>query len=433
MLAALRVRDFRLLWGAGLVSSMGSWLLALAVPAHVFLVTRSLAAAGLTQAAEYLPLLVLGPVAGVAADRWDRRRVMITADVFRAGAVALMLLGVPAGRSWVLYGALAAESSGSVVFIPALRARTPEVVGTGSALSSANALTTVSSGVVRLVGGPLGGALLGLTGFRALVCADAASYLLSALALAATSRQPGLRSAGRTASGAVRRDLAEGLRVVRDHPAARALFAVTTVFLAGNAMLGAVFVPFGVVRLGGAAQAGLLLSALGAGFLLGAPASRVLAGRLPVRHALAATLTAAAVAFFLLFRSRSLAGALPAATAAGMAGSVSLVIAQTALQRTVPSGVLGRVAAAFLAGEAAVTLLGALTGPALAQAIRFPGVAAAGGAATLAAAVLAYLLVPPGARCPALARPASPAPGGRRTVSTSRHRTAWDGDPHDHP
>jgi hypothetical protein len=44
MIQVLRIRDFRFLWGAGLVSSIGSWLLVLAVPAHIFLVTRSLAA-----------------------------------------------------------------------------------------------------------------------------------------------------------------------------------------------------------------------------------------------------------------------------------------------------------------------------------------------------------------------------------------------------
>ena len=89
MLEALRIRDFRLLWGAGVISSLGSWLLVLAIPAHVYLVTRSLAATGLTVAADYLPMLLLGPVAGVLADRWDRRRLMLATDVFRAAAVAL--------------------------------------------------------------------------------------------------------------------------------------------------------------------------------------------------------------------------------------------------------------------------------------------------------------------------------------------------------
>ena len=103
MLQALRIRDFRLLWGGGLVSSLGSWLLILAIPAHVFLVTGSLRDTGLTLAAEYLPLLVLGPVAGVFADRWDRRRLMIATNLFCAGAVAAMLLGTrPDGTGYCM-------------------------------------------------------------------------------------------------------------------------------------------------------------------------------------------------------------------------------------------------------------------------------------------------------------------------------------------
>jgi hypothetical protein len=53
-----------------------------------------------------------------------------------------MLLGVSPGRYWVLYVAMIAESSGYVVFTPALQARTPAIVGTGSLLSSANSVTT---------------------------------------------------------------------------------------------------------------------------------------------------------------------------------------------------------------------------------------------------------------------------------------------------
>lgn len=393
MLQALRLRDFRLLWGAGLVSSAGTWLLVLAVPAHVFLVTRSLAASGLTVAAEYLPFAVLGPVAGVLADRWDRRRLMIAADVFRAGVVALMLLGTSPGRAWVLYAALVAESSGSVVFAPALQARTPEIVGTGSVLSSANALNSVSDGVVRLIGGPLGGVLLAAYGFRTLICADAASYLASAVALAMTSGRPGNR-ASRGIMRAVGWDLAGGLRVLRGQPVAWPLLAVTVVFLAANAALSAVVVPFGVERLGGSRQTGLLFSALGAGFLLGAPLIRVLLDRYQPRHLLAVTLAAAAAAFFLLFSSSSLAAALPAAVAVGMFGSMSLVVPQTAVQRVVPNAALGRVSAVFGAGGAAAALTGALAGPALAQAIQLSGVAAVSSAAVLAAALLAYLRVP---------------------------------------
>src|SRR5690242_1884282 len=164
MFQALRIRDFRLMWAGGLVSAFGSWLLTLAIPTHIFLVTGSLRATGLAAAAEYLPLLLLGPAAGVLADRRDRRRLMIGTNLFCAGAVAMMLLGLAPGRYGVLYAALVAENAGLVLYAPAWQARTPEVVGTGSLLSSANALNAASSGVVRLAGGPLGGILLVLAG-----------------------------------------------------------------------------------------------------------------------------------------------------------------------------------------------------------------------------------------------------------------------------
>ena len=155
MFQALRVRDFRLLWAGDLVCNLGSWLLVLALPAHVFLATGSLRATGLTLAAEYLPVLFLGPVAGVVADRCDRRRLMIGACLACAAAVVLMLAGLSPGRYWVLYAALVAENSGIVLCAPAWHARTPAIVGTGPLLSSAGALNAVTSGTVRLIGGPL--------------------------------------------------------------------------------------------------------------------------------------------------------------------------------------------------------------------------------------------------------------------------------------
>ena len=188
MFQALRIRDFRLLWGGSVISALGTWLLVLAIPAHVLLVTGSLRDTGLTLAAQYLPVLILGPVAGVLTDRWDRRRLMIATSLFRAGAVAMMLLGTAPGRYWVLYAALIAESGAGVLYIPAWQARTPAMVGTGTLLSSANSLNALADGAVRLIGGPLGGVLLTAFGVRWLIVADALSYLASAAANALTSR-----------------------------------------------------------------------------------------------------------------------------------------------------------------------------------------------------------------------------------------------------
>jgi predicted MFS family arabinose efflux permease len=407
MLQVLRIRDFRLLWGGGLVSALGSWLLTIAVPAHILLVTGSLRDTGLTVAAEYLPLLVLGPVAGVCADRWDRRRLMIATNLFCAGSVAVMLLGIPPGRYWVLYAALIAENSGTVLYLPAWQARTPAIVGTGPLLSSANALNSVSSGTVRLIGGPLGGFLLAFCGIRWLICADALSYLVSAAAIWMTSRQEERQQERTKTRAAFTTDLLEGARVLRRQPVARALLPVTIIFLAANAALSAVLIPLGVQRLGGTEHTGFLLLGLGAGYLLGAPAIRLLLDRVPSRDLLTGTLTATAVAFFLLFTSSSLTTALPAAAAVGMFGSMSLVIPQTAMQRAIPNAALGRVGAVFLTGQAAATLAGATAGPFLAQAAHLSGVAVVASLVTLGAAVLTYCVVPTRSNDCAIALPGS--------------------------
>jgi predicted MFS family arabinose efflux permease len=394
MLQVLRIRDFRLLWAGSLVSSLGSWLLILAIPAHVFLVTGSLRDTGLTLAAQYLPLLLLGPVAGVCADRWDRRRLMIAINLFRAAAVAAMLLGTSPGRYWVLYAALVAESGGGALYAPAWQARTPAIVGTGSLLSGANSLNAVTDGAVRLVGGPVGGLLLTAYGVTWLICADALSYLVSAAAVFMTAKRAGGPTDRTATVSGVARDLGAGVRVLRDQPVARALLPVTVIFLAANASLSAVLIPFGVQRLGGSEHTGFLLSGLGVGFLLGAPVIRTLLDRVQPRSLLAASLAGAAAAYFLLFTSSSLAAALPAAVAVGMFGSMSEVIPQTAVQRVIPNAVLGRVSAVFLTGEAAATLVGAAAGPFVAQQAHLTGVAVTASLVTFGAAVLTCLTVP---------------------------------------
>ena len=362
MRQALRVADFRLLWGGGLISSLGSWLLVLAVPAHILAATGSLRDTGLALAAQYLPQLALGPVAGAVADHWDRRRLMTGANLCCAGAVTVMLLGTAPGRYWVLYAALAAENCGTVLYAPAAQARTPAIVGTGPLLASANSLTSAGNGIVRLIGGPLGGVLLAACGIRWLICADACSYLLAAAAMYLTSRSGDGSPPQAATVRTVGRDLAAGWHALRAQPTTRILLPVMVVFLAANASLSAVLIPFGIERLGGSTHTGLLLSCLGAGFLLGAPAIRPLLGRAGPRNLLTVSLTATAGAYLLLFTSSSLAAALPAAAAVGMSGSMALVVQQTTVQRLIPGALLGRVSAVFLAGEAAATLVGSVSG-----------------------------------------------------------------------
>jgi len=392
MFAALHMRDFRLLWSGRLVSTLGSWLLVIAVPAYVLHLTGSLMATGLTLAAEYLPLLLLGPLAGVLTDRWDRRRLMYSTDLFRAVAVSVLLLVRSPDTVWLLYFALALESAGSVLFRPAAQAQVPAVVGKGPLLSSANSLNAITDGTVRLVGAPLGAALATLLGFDFLICVDIGSYLVSAAAIALTASRPVRADVGRTTVVQLAADLRHGLHALGRNGMARGLLVISTVFLAANASLSALLVPFGVTRLGGSEQTGFVVSALGVGFLVGGPLIRVLLDRVPPRRLLAGALLGVAAGFWALFSSTTLGAALPAAVAIGVFGSMALVVPQTALQRALPNEVLGRVSAVFFTAEALATLVGAVAGPTLAEAAHIDAVKwMACGVTVLAAALCAML------------------------------------------
>lgn len=391
MFVALRVRDFRLLWAGRAVGALGTWLLVVAVPLHVLHLTGSPTAAGLTLAAEFLPPVVLGPVAGAVVDRWNRRTVLVAADVLRAAAVALLLLVREADDVWLVYVALVLEGVGTAVFRPAVQAHVPAIVGTGPLLSAANSLTTATDGTIRLVGAPVGGLLLGVAGWEALVALDVLSYLLSALAISRTvvpRRENG--DGGRRPHPSRWGELLAGVRFLRRDRTAGALFLVTVLFLGGNAALTALLVPHTATTLGGPTQTGLVLSGLGVGFLLGAPATH----RLRHRPAplLGGALTGTAAGYALLFAAPTVPTALGAAVVVGAFGSAALTTTQTLLQRATPNAVLGRVGAAVFTGEAVATFGGALVGAAAAGTT--PAAVAGACATTLVAAAVALKALP---------------------------------------
>ncbi|WP_344759382.1 MFS transporter [Actinokineospora globicatena] len=384
VLGALRVRDFRLLWCGRLVSALGSWLLVVAVPAQVFAVTGSLVAAGFALAVEFLPPVLLGPVAGVVADRWDRRWVMVAADLVRAGAVVLLL----AGDVGVVYLALFVESVGSVVFRPAAQALVPVVVGTGPALSGANGLNAVTDGVVRLLGPPLGGVLFVVAGFEWLVWVDFATYLVSAIAILRTTPRP----TSTTGRRRVMPELRAGVAFVAGNRAVRSLLVVSALFLGANSCLAAIVVPYGMTVLGGSAQTGVLMSALGIGFLAGGAVLPVVVDRIPITSLLAIALGMTGGGFALLFSVGALAVAVVAAVVIGLAGSVVLGTTQTVVQRVTPNPVLGRVSAALFTAEAIAAFAGAVVGPLFAQATSLTWAGwVAGGLTVLSGAVAASL------------------------------------------
>lgn len=391
MIAALGNRDLRLLWSGQLLSSLGSWLLFVAVPYRVFQLTGSPAATGLAIVASG-PATLLGPLAGVLVDRWDRRRTMLAADLGRAAAILPLLLVQGPDRLWLLYAAVVAESLLGQLFDPAAQALLPALVGRGRELTSANALLAVVAAVSRLLGAPLGGVGFAAWGLPAVVLVDAGTYLASAASLALLRWRP--TGAARTARAAT--DPLGGLRHLARGRPLRGLLAVTLAFVAANGAYTALLVPDVRFRLHAAAGAlGLVLAATGAGFLVGAPAGQALSHRIGARATMSLSLLGTGLAFLAWFETDRLGIAVGAAVAAGACAVVFLVGRRAEVQRRTPDGLLGRVSAAFLAMEAAATLAGTAAGGTVAGLAGLEPAVAGAGALILGSGLLVPFLIAP--------------------------------------
>ena len=123
--AVFRRRNFTLLWIAQFISTMGSGLTALAASILVYRVTGSALSVGLMMLATSLPGLLIGLIAGVAVDRFDRKRIMIIANVLCGLTIAVIPFMVSLGIGW-LYVLVALSSAVEQFFAPAQASVLPE-------------------------------------------------------------------------------------------------------------------------------------------------------------------------------------------------------------------------------------------------------------------------------------------------------------------
>ena len=172
-----------LLLSGRLLSTIGSQATSIAYPLLVLAVTHSPAKAGLVGFAGLVPNAVFGLLAGVAADRWNRKRLMIAADGIRALAIASLATSILVDRVsfWQIAVVAFVEGTGSVFFnvahAGALRAVVPR-----RQLPAAVGVVRARSAVVMLAGPPLGGALFAV-GRAVPFLFDAVSYVFSFLSL----------------------------------------------------------------------------------------------------------------------------------------------------------------------------------------------------------------------------------------------------------
>jgi len=284
-------RDLRLVLSADLISTSGNWVLTIGLIYRVYVVTGSTVASALTMTSSFAPQVLLGAVAGVFADRWDRKRTMIIANLLLAAGLLPLLLVRNAGQVWIVFAVMFAEGSVQQFFSPAEQAMVPRLVPEDELLA-ANAVNGQVSNVARLAGSAAGGIIAAAGGIMAVTLTDAASFVIAAalLGLVRTSGRPAAReSAGGPARARllqVGQELADGLRLSVRHKILRALMIFALVTSVGEGIMGTLFTPFVRHVLHGSSQEfGLIIAAQAVGGIAGGAAAasasqRVRASRL---------------------------------------------------------------------------------------------------------------------------------------------------------
>jgi MFS family permease len=272
----LRQRDFALLWFAGLVSMTGDWMLAVALPITVYELTGSALATGAILITNKISALLLGSVAGVFVDRWDRKRTMVIANLIRGPMLLLLLAVDSADRVWLVYVVAAVMSAVGQFFRPAENALLPRLVGEEH-LVPANALNALNDNLGRLIGPALGGLVAAGIGLGGVAIVDAASFLVAAAMIAAIgtptrpARSPSLDAEASGTRAAIWQEWLAGLRMVWERPVVRIVFGVFAIASIGEGVMQtACWIYVDQALGGGAREAGWLMSAQAIGGFAGA-------------------------------------------------------------------------------------------------------------------------------------------------------------------
>ena len=366
MLAVLRQRDFSLLWFGGVLSVIGDYFLFIALPFFVYERTGSVLATGAMFAAETVPRLLFGSVAGVFVDRWDRKRTMVISDLSRA-LILLPLLAVAAGGPLALVYAVAfVEASVSMLFLPAKSATIPNLVAERD-LTAANSLDSLSEEVPSLVGPLLGGALLGIVGLSGLVLLDVGTYLASALLIsmigaptAAPDEEPDVTAEVAVSAWAnALKEWLGGLRLIGRDRSIAVLFGVISVATVGEGAVTVLWIIFFRDVLGsGAQEFGYFIAAYGVGGILGGILLGWSSRLIDETRLFALSLIANGLLLIAIFNIAVLPVMVALAVLAGVTVVGWFVTSQTLLQKWVPDRYRGRVFGAYETTQALTLLVG---------------------------------------------------------------------------
>ncbi len=359
-------RDFRLLWFGQIVSQLGDWFNVVALYALLFELTGAATAVAAMMVVQMLPVVVVGPAAGVIVDRFDRKRILIAADLLRGiAALAFLLVRTP-DTVWIAYVAAGTMVACTGFFEPARSATVPSIVPR-TQLVAANAISTGTWSAMLALGAALGGGVAAWLGRDAAFVINSATFFVSAVFIS-RMRVPRVLEHARAAMGL--RGVIDGLAYMRGHrDVARIALIKGGWAIVGGAIL--LLTVFGdrIFRIGGSSDAGIgiLFSARGIGALAGSLIVSLIAARSGnLIRLIAPAYFIAGACYASLAIVPTIWVAAAAVVAAHVFGSILWVASNVLLQMQVPDEFRGRVFSAELIALALVqSIVAYLTGVAL--------------------------------------------------------------------
>jgi CRP-like cAMP-binding protein/Na+/melibiose symporter-like transporter len=361
--AVFRNRSFAWMWSGQLISTIGSALTSLAASIYVYRATGSAASVGLMLMATAAPSLVVGLIAGVFVDRFDRRRIMIVADLIRAVLVFSIPFLVPLNIAW-LYIIVALSSAVGQFFDPAHESVLPEVASEQE-LAAANSLMAISSFGATAVGFAASGLIAAAADIRWAFYLDSLTFFFSALCILmlrikplavqeiATPQEPG------AGVRMVLRNVQTGVRFLIDTPILRSLFTVLVPVFVAFGLSNALLLPFASRALGANEfQYGIQEGMTSLGFVAGALLMAGLFDRMREGPWIATSFIGMGLMGILYSQATTVPVAIVILTISGFLNSPSSIGRRLVIQRNTPREMRGRVNSAFFVSRDILFIIG---------------------------------------------------------------------------
>ena len=278
-------KNYRYTWIGQVVSEVGDHFNNIAVFSLAVAATRSGLVVSGVMLSRAIPAMLIGPLAGVALDRFNRKSIMIASDLFRAVIAALFILTVNGHDTWLLY-VLSGLLMGASPFFTSGRSAILPSIATKEELHTANSLTQTTGWTTLTLGTFLGGASVAALGFRWAFFANAMSFPISALCisrlyLAGRGFVPPRKSLDETTIMRPWHEYGEGLRYMKSVPLILGLLLINIGWATGGGAAQILFTFFGeIVFKRGPGGLGTVWGFAGIGLLCGGAVAYTIGRRL---------------------------------------------------------------------------------------------------------------------------------------------------------